>query len=106
MFRGQLLAMDTPSGLKATALPGAAWDVIASPLLDALAALQRIPGVVQAALAGDRLRAITANGYSAELIATALTGLGISGASVERAEPALEDVFIALAGHGRQTNAG
>jgi ABC-2 type transport system ATP-binding protein len=99
MFRGQLLAMDTPSGLKASALPGAAWDVIASPLLDGLAALQRIPGVVQASLAGDKLRAITSDGHTAESIVNALAGLGIAGASVERAEPALEDVFIALAGH-------
>jgi len=37
MFRGQLLAMGTPSGLKATALPGVAWDVVASPLLRGLA---------------------------------------------------------------------
>ena len=99
MFRGQLLAMDTPTGLKASALPGAAWDVAASPLLDALAALHQTPGVVQASLAGDKLRAITADGYSAQAIADSLAGLGIVGAVVERAEPALEDVFIALAGH-------
>ncbi len=99
MFRGQLLAMDTPSGLKATALPGAAWDVIISPLLEGLAALQRVPGVAQAALAGGKLRAITTNGHTAESIANALAGLGIAGATVERAEPTLEDVFIALAGH-------
>ena len=103
MFRGQLLAMNTPSGLKATALPGAAWDVIASPLLDSLAALQNMPGVVQASLAGDRLRAITTNEQTPESIAYALAGLGIAGADVERAEPTLEDVFIALAGHGART---
>jgi ABC-2 type transport system ATP-binding protein len=99
MFRGQLLAMDTPSGLKATALPGAAWDVIAAPLLEALAALQQIPGIVQATLAGDKLRAITTNGFTEESIAAALTRSGVDGAVVERAEPTLEDVFIALAGH-------
>jgi len=100
MFRGQLLAMDTPGGLKASALPGAAWEVVASPLLDGLAALQNIPGVAQASLAGDRLRAVTARDQSAESIASALAGFGIAGAVVERAEPTLEDVFIALAGHG------
>ena len=99
MFRGQLLAMDTPGGLKATALPGAAWDVIASPLLEALAALHQVPGVVQASLAGDRLRAITANGHTPESISSALAGLGFAGAIVERVEATLEDVFIALAGH-------
>ncbi|MGH2593539.1 MAG: AAA family ATPase, partial [Anaerolineae bacterium] len=100
MFRGRLLAMDTPSGLKATALPGAAWDVSASPLLDGLAALQSTPGVLQASLIGEKLRAITTNGHTAEWIARALEELGIAGAIVERAEPTLEDVFIALAGHG------
>jgi ABC-2 type transport system ATP-binding protein len=98
MFRGQLLAMDTPGGLKATALPGAAWDVIAAPLLEALAALHQVPGVVQASLAGDRLRAITANGHTTGSISSALAGLGFAGAIVERAEATLEDVFIALAG--------
>src|SRR5512139_1764415 len=39
MRDGQLLAMDTPSALKRTALPGLAWDVFARPLLPALAAL-------------------------------------------------------------------
>jgi len=103
MFRGQLLAMNTPSGLKATALPGAAWDVSASPLLDGLAALQIMPGVAQASLAGDKLRAITTNDFTAESIEKALAGLGFTEAIVERAEPTLEDVFIALAGHGART---
>ncbi len=101
MFRGQLLAMDTPSGLKASALPGAAWDVIASPLLDGLSTLQRLPGVVQASLASDRLRAITSDGHTAESIRGALIQSGLAEVSVERAEATLEDVFIALAGHSR-----
>lgn len=104
MFRGQLLAMDTPSGLKATALPGAAWDVIASPLLQGLAVLQRTPGVVQVSLASDRLRAITADGHTSESLASALTQAGLMDVSVERVEATLEDVFIALAGHQRMDN--
>ena len=99
MFRGQLLAMGTPSGLKATALPGAAWDVVASPLLQGLAVLQRTPGVVQVSLASDRLRAITADGHTSESLASALTQAGLMDVSVERVEATLEDVFIALAGH-------
>jgi ABC-2 type transport system ATP-binding protein len=101
MFRGQLLALDTPGGLKASALPGAAWDVTASPLLDGLAALQSAPGVAQASLIGDRLRAITTGDHRAEAIAQMLRGAGLADVAVERAEATLEDVFIALAGHQR-----
>jgi ABC-2 type transport system ATP-binding protein len=107
MFRGQLLALDTPSGLKRSALPGAAWDVTpdhrAGSLVDALSALHDVPGVVRAGLASDRLRAITAPGaHTAESLRAAMVGAGFSGAQVERVEPTLEDVFIALAGHGAE----
>ncbi len=99
MLRGQLLAMDTPGGLKATVLPGAAWDIKAAPLLDALAALREAPGVRQASLYGDRLRAIATPDRTAESIARALSEWGFQEVAVERAEATLEDVFIALAGH-------
>ena len=104
MFRGQLLALDTPSGLKASALPGAAWDVSpdhgGAALIAALTALHDVPGVVRAGLASDRLRVITApNAHSAESLLAVMQGAGFASAAVERVEPTLEDVFIALAGH-------
>ena len=104
MFRGQLLALDTPSGLKASALPGAAWDVSpdhgGASLIAALTALHGVPGVVRAGLASDRLRVITApNAHSAESLLAVMQGAGFANAAVERVEPTLEDVFIALAGH-------
>ena len=104
MFRGQLLALDTPSGLKASALPGAAWDVTpdhgAEALVAALSALHDVPGVVRAGLASDRLRAITApDAHTAETLRAAMASAGFSEAQVEQVEPTLEDVFIALAGH-------
>jgi ABC-2 type transport system ATP-binding protein len=104
MFRGQLLALDTPSGLKASALPGAAWDVTpdhgAASLMTALSALHEVPGVVRAGLASDRLRAITApDAHTAESLTAAMVGAGFANAQVEQVEPTLEDVFIALAGH-------
>ena len=103
MFRGQLLALDTPSGLKASALPGAAWDV--SPdhggaLIAALSTLHDIPGVVRAGLASDRLRVITApNTHTRESLLNVMKTAGFPEATVEQVEPTLEDVFIALAGH-------
>ncbi len=105
MFRGQLLALDTPGGLKRSALRGAAWDVTpdhgTASLVAALAALHDVPGVVRAGLASDRLRAITApDAHTAESLRAAMVSAGFAEAQVEQVEPTLEDVFIALAGHG------
>lgn len=104
MFRGQLLAMDTPSGLKATALPGAAWDISldhsTAALITALTELHDIPGVVRAGLASDRLRVITApNAHTSVSLQTVMSKAGFPDATIEQVEPTLEDVFIALAGH-------
>jgi ABC-2 type transport system ATP-binding protein len=98
MRAGKLLAMDTPSELKRTTLPGLAYDVYAEPLLPALEALQRMPGVARAGLAGDHLRAITTAVPSAAALGGALTGAGIAVSAIEQVEPTLEDVFLALAG--------
>ena len=104
MFRGNLLALDTPSGLKASALPGAAWDVSpdhgGASLVTALTALHDVSGVMRAGLASDQLRVITApNTHTAESLLDVMRQAGFPDAKVERVEPTLEDVFIALAGH-------
>jgi ABC-2 type transport system ATP-binding protein len=97
MRGGRLLAMDTPTALKQSALPGKVWDVFAPRLLDTLAALERIPGVTQAALAGDHLRAITTPAAGRERLLASLGEAGLEGARVEQVEASLEDVFLALA---------
>lgn len=97
MRRGRLLAVDTPSALKRSALPGMAWDVFAQPLLAGLAALQRSPLVLRAGLAGDHLRAITEAGLASERLRGVLEQAGLRDVSVEPVEPSLEDVFLALA---------
>jgi ABC-2 type transport system ATP-binding protein len=104
MFRGRLLAMDTPSGLKATALPGAAWDISldhsTAALITALTELHDIPGVVRAGLSSDRLRVITAPAaHTSASLQTIMSTAGFPNAAIEQVEPSLEDVFIALAGH-------
>ncbi|OGO09359.1 MAG: hypothetical protein A2Z66_00860 [Chloroflexi bacterium RBG_13_66_10] len=97
MHRGRLLAMDTPSGLKRSALPGIAWDVHAEPIVASLRALQALPEVKRAGLAGDHLRAITRPETSAEDLSRALIGMGYRVSGVEQVAPALEDVFLYLA---------
>ena len=103
MRNGSLLAMDTPSALKENALPGYAWDIILGEedsfsLLPALAALGECPCVLRAGLSGDHLRAITPAGVRAHELQAQLSQAGIEGVRIERVEPTLEDVFLALAG--------
>jgi ABC-2 type transport system ATP-binding protein len=97
MRAGKLLAMDTPDKLKKNIIEGDVWQVAASPLQTALDTLPTLDGVLQAGMSGDKLRAITAQGFSAERLEKALEKTGIEVNSVEPAEPSLEDVFLFLA---------
>lgn len=97
MREGQLLAIDTPSKLKTSVLPGIAWDIFAEPLFSVLNALETCPGVLRAGLAGDHLRAITAKETRADTLIDHLRQAGIVQAQVNLTEPTLEDVFLALA---------
>jgi ABC-2 type transport system ATP-binding protein len=97
MRDGKLLAMDSPSALKQHALPGLTWDVFATPLLPALVALEHCPCVIRAGLTSDHLRAITPTDVDANTLIKTLGEAGIQVQHIERAEPTLEDVFLALA---------
>jgi ABC-2 type transport system ATP-binding protein len=97
MRDGHLLALDTPSALKESALPGRAWDVNAIPLLDALNALVACPCVLRAGLTGDHLRAITPAEVDAATLQAHLAQAGLGEIVVEAVEASLEDVFLALA---------
>ena len=97
MSTGRLLAMDTPSALKQNSLPGIAWDIWAEPLLPALAALEKTPGILRAGLSSAHLRAITETEVGEGDLRGVLENLGVIEVRIERAEPTLEDVFLALA---------
>ncbi len=98
MSTGRLLAFDTPRALKANYLRGAAYSLDANPLLDAIEALNTLPGIAQTRLHGDRAQAIVGPGeWSPETLAATLAERGIRVASVEQVEPTLEDVFTLLA---------
>jgi len=98
MRDGRLLALETPSVLKETALPGLAWDITAMPVLAALDALEHCECVSRAGLAGDHLRAITPANINAEFLQARLAEKGIREVEIEQVTPTLEDVFLALAG--------
>jgi ABC-2 type transport system ATP-binding protein len=129
MQEGKLLAMDTPSALKANVLAGKAWNVLidtegvrrgAAPagvlasgensanvsgiglLVDVLDALESCACVSRSGLAGDHLRAITPTDVNSETIIACLAERGVHGVMVESVEPTLEDVFLALALRGKK----
>jgi drug efflux transport system ATP-binding protein len=100
MYRGRLLAFDTPANLKARYLQGAAWDFDASPLLEAVEMLGATEGIAQASLHGDRAHVIIrGNEWTPERLQAHMADKGISVRSAESVESSLEDVFTLLA-HG------
>lgn len=98
MYRGKLLAFDTPSRLKAEYLKGAAWDFAATPLLETVEMLSVTDGIAQASLHGDRAHVIVKPGeWTPEGLTKHLTERGIAVQSIETVESSLEDVFTLLA---------
>ena len=97
MRDGKLLAMDTPSKLKQTILPGDVWEVYTEPLQDGLAVLPEVDGVLRVRLAGDHLKPITERGVKKDYLIKALRDKGVNVIDVIAGEPTLEDVFISLA---------
>jgi ABC-2 type transport system ATP-binding protein len=97
MHRGRLLAVDSPAMLKRSLLTGLAWDVGAKPLLEALEALEQVPGVERVGLAGNHLRVITTRAMQKEKLSSALEERAIRVEDIRTVEPSLEDVFLALA---------
>jgi ABC-2 type transport system ATP-binding protein len=97
MRDGKLLAMDTPSQLKKTVIPGLVWEVFAEPLGEGLTQLTSVEGVLRVGLAGDHLRAITERTVNADKLKDSLQAKGMAVSKVLPGEPTLEDVFLTLA---------
>jgi ABC-2 type transport system ATP-binding protein len=96
MRDGKLLAMDTPTNLKRSIIKGDVWEVYAQPLERGMEILSAMPGVEHVGLAGDHLRVISSQ-VKKEAMQSLLSGAGLSVEKIERGEPTLEDVFLALA---------
>jgi ABC-2 type transport system ATP-binding protein len=98
MRYGDLLAFDTPRGLKNRFLQGAVWSMDATPLLETVDLLNGLPGISQASMHGDRAQVIlSSNDWTPDSLSNKLSENGITVHSVEPAEPTLEDVFTLLA---------
>ncbi|HNF93512.1 MAG TPA: AAA family ATPase, partial [Anaerolineales bacterium] len=96
MRDGKLLAMDTPTNLKKSIITGDVWEVFAHPLEDGLDALSDVDGIERVGLAGDHLRVISSN-VKEEALQGLLSKKKIRVERIEKGEPTLEDVFLALA---------
>jgi ABC-2 type transport system ATP-binding protein len=95
LHRGQLLAVDTPGGLRA-GLSGAILEVIARPQRAALDLLSRMPGVIEAQTFGERIhvRLSAEGGPEREQVLAVLARAGLTAGSVRPIPASLEDVFI------------
>jgi ABC-2 type transport system ATP-binding protein len=99
MVDGRLVALDTPVALKRTWVPERVLVARGQGLAGAAAALRGREGVrsVEPFGAGLHLRVDPGRPDEAE-VARILEEAGARGVSVERAEPSLEDVFLAVVG--------
>jgi ABC-2 type transport system ATP-binding protein len=105
MYAGQLLAVDTPAGLKQV-VPGRLWQVRCRPQREAREALKRCPAVRGVEVFGDRLHVALQEGGTPDLCQEALRAAGIECFEHQPVEPSLEDAFMALvAAHGLQATA-
>jgi ABC-2 type transport system ATP-binding protein len=102
MYRSKLLAFDSPRVLKSTYLSGAAWDLAASPLLEAVECLSGMEGVAQASLHGDRAHVIIdPQRWTTQSLTEVLSRMHVVVQSIETVESTLEDVFTLLAHRGK-----
>jgi ABC-2 type transport system ATP-binding protein len=99
MVDGRLVALDTPAGLKRTWVPERVLVARGEGLSGAAERLRALEGVRGVAPfgAGLHLRVDPAR-LSEGAVAAALEAAGARGVQVERSEPSLEDVFLAVVG--------
>ncbi len=98
MREGKLLALDTPAQLKKEVLPGLAYDVYATPLIDALSFLEASGLPLRVGLSGDHLRVILPREVAPDRLLQELQQAGFGAARLQAIEASLEDVFLALSG--------
>ncbi|OYV88936.1 MAG: hypothetical protein B7Z68_12625 [Acidobacteria bacterium 21-70-11] len=94
MHAGRLLALDGVPALKRIFPPGTVVEVACSRPAQAVAAIERLPGIEEVALFGERLRVVLASAAASAGLAARVREAGCADAVIAPAEPSLEDVFI------------
>ena len=97
IYRGELIAIGTPEQLKTELMREEVLEVLCERPQDAMAEIEKLPGVQEVALFGKGLHVVTAD---AEAAAVAVRDLcvrrGHRPTRVEKIVPSLEDVFVSL----------
>ena len=97
MRSGKLLAFDTPTHLKRSALRGEAWNITSSSLTRTMQTLETLPECMQISLLGDQVHLLTRHGkMDAEKLVAVLKSNQIADAVITPGEITLEDVFMNL----------
>jgi ABC-2 type transport system ATP-binding protein len=103
--RGRLIEMASPSALKTRSLGGDLLLVECDALGKAIAALQDAPGVPDAAVFGNAIHIVAADGAAAQTdLPPYLAARGVGGVRIERIEPTIEDVFVRMIGAKTQAS--
>jgi ABC-2 type transport system ATP-binding protein len=102
IFRGNIVALGTPSQLKRDSMNGELLLVECSPIGRAVELLHSAPAVMDAAVFGSALHLVVKDAIAAEHgIRQSLQDNDIAVSRIEKISPSLEDVFVALtAGRG------
>jgi ABC-2 type transport system ATP-binding protein len=97
IYRGELIALGTPAALKTDSMPEAVLEVICSEPEKALAELENLPTVKEAALFGTRLHVVAPDGDAAmDDCRRLLAERGHRLEAIGKILPSLEDVFVSL----------
>jgi ABC-2 type transport system ATP-binding protein len=94
VHEGRTLAVDEPGTLRAL-MPGRMMELAGGTDAPSMAAIRRLPGVVDAQVFGDRLHVRLADDAAVAGFAVQLQETPAAGVAVRAVPPSLEDVFIA-----------
>jgi ABC-2 type transport system ATP-binding protein len=97
IYRGDLIALGTPLELKTRCMPEEVLEILCERPQDAMALVERQPGVKEAALFGRAMHALVHDRpTAAQAITRALEEAGYALERMEPVTPSLEDVFVSL----------
>jgi ABC-2 type transport system ATP-binding protein len=93
---GKIVAIGSPSAMRQRDLGGTLYELECSALGAALVALRQVPGVIDAAIFGDRMHVLLERATAATELSPLLARQGITSGAPQPIVPTLEDVFVQL----------